>query len=162
MKIIERTSYVLATAALLSVVAFAQAPSATAADHSATRLSASSGAMTEHDAADRVEARIADLHQKLHINAAQTDQWNAFAAVMRDNAKMVRATLADKAHNAANMSAVDDLRSYQQVAQAHVDGLAKLIPAFEALYATMSDHQKKIADTLFREPGHHGQRTSSN
>jgi hypothetical protein len=36
------------------------------------------------------------------------------------------------------------------VIEAHDAGMKKFIPAFEALYNSMSDAQKKIADSLFR------------
>ena len=49
-----------------------------------------------------------------------------------------------------NMTAVDDLKTYQKFAQAHVDGLKNLLSHFEAFYAAMPDAQKKIADEVFR------------
>jgi len=49
---------------------------------------------------------------------------------------------------------VDDLQSYAAIADAHADGLKKLIPAFQALYTAMSDDQKKTADMLFRHVRH--------
>ena len=52
------------------------------------------------------------------------------------------------------MTAIDDLKSYSEIADAHADGLKKFIPAFEPLYAGMSDAQKKSADTLFRQHAH--------
>jgi hypothetical protein len=51
------------------------------------------------------------------------------------------------------MTAVDDLKSYGEIANAHADGIKKFIPVFESLYASMSDAQKKSADTLFRRHG---------
>jgi hypothetical protein len=51
------------------------------------------------------------------------------------------------------MSAVEDLKSYSEIAEAHADGLKKFIPVFEPLYASMSDAQKKDADKLFQHPG---------
>ena len=100
-----------------------------------------------HD--DRVETRIKELHRKLKITAAQESQWNAFAEVMRDNAEAVDAVLKERSENLHAMNAVEDLRSYQRLADAHADGLKKLVPAFEALYNTMSDDQKKNADAEF-------------
>jgi hypothetical protein len=50
------------------------------------------------------------------------------------------------------MSAVEDLKSYSEIAEAHADGLKKFIPVFEPLYASMSDAQKKDADKLFKYP----------
>lgn len=99
---------------------------------------------------DRVEGRIKELHDKLHITAAQAPRWDALTQVMRDNAKSMDALLKARAQNIKTASAIDDLHSYQALADAHSDGLRKFVPAFEALYGTMSDEQKKIADDLFR------------
>ena len=48
------------------------------------------------------------------------------------------------------VTAVEDLQTYQQFAQAHVDGLKNLIAAFQTLYASMPDQQRKLADDVFR------------
>jgi len=159
MKIIARSTTLLASAALTGMLVFAQVAPAAAADQA--QMSGAS-ATAKHAAAHRVEDRIKDLHQKLHIRADQAEQWNAFASVMRENAGTIRALLVTKSQNTASMSAVDDLRSYQDVAKAHVDGLARLIPSFEALYATMSDHQKKTADIVFAQHSSHDQHASRN
>jgi hypothetical protein len=53
-----------------------------------------------------------------------------------------------------SMTAVQNLRSYQQFAQAHVDGLKNLTSAFETLYDAMPDAQKKNADEVFQTSGH--------
>lgn len=98
---------------------------------------------------DRVEARITDLHSRLKITDAQASQWDAFAQVMRDNAKAMTAALDKRAAAAKTASAVDDMRSYLAVTQAHADGMAKLEPAFENLYNAMSPDQQKNADVVF-------------
>jgi len=96
-----------------------------------------------------VETRIKDLHQKLKITPAQESQWNEFAQVMRENAQAIDAVLKERAENLHAMNAVEDLRSYEKLADAHADGLKKLVPAFETLYNSMSADQKKTADTVF-------------
>lgn len=98
---------------------------------------------------DQVETRIKELHRKLKITTAQESQWNSFAQVMRENAQAVDAVLKERAENLHAMNAVEDLRSYEKLADAHADGLRKLVPAFEALYNSMSDDQKKTADAVF-------------
>jgi hypothetical protein len=60
-----------------------------------------------------------------------------------------------------NMSAVDDLKTYQKFAQAHVDGLKNLISAFEVLYTAMPDDQKKLADHVFSTHKHRGEASHS-
>lgn len=155
MKIIARTTLLLAATALIGVFAVAQAPIAAAGDRTSVRHVTAISSNADRDASDRVEGRIKELHAKLHIKADQTAQWDSFATVMRENAQSIRALMVEKHQNAATMSAVDDLHSYQDVAKAHVDGLARLIPSFEALYVTMSDHQKRTADMLFGQHGTH-------
>ena len=106
---------------------------------------------------DRVEVRIKELYTKLKITPAQEELWNKVTQAMRDDAKTMEALIKTRSENATTMTAVDDLKSYSEIAQAHADGLKKFIPAFEPLYASMSDAQKKNADKLF----HHQGRTKS-
>jgi periplasmic protein CpxP/Spy len=103
---------------------------------------------------ERVEARIKELHTKLKITPEQEDLWNNVTQVMRDNAKTMEALIKARSEKASTMTAIDDLKSYGEIAEAHADGIRKFIPAFEPLYASMSDAQKKAADTLFRHHGH--------
>jgi hypothetical protein len=109
--------------------------------------------------ADRVEARITMLHAKLVITPAQEDLWKNVTQVMRDNAQTMEALTKTRAAQAKTMTAVDDLNSYSEIAEAHAAGLKKFVPVFQALYASMSDAQKAQADTLFR--GHHRSRTAA-
>ncbi|MGC2492967.1 Spy/CpxP family protein refolding chaperone [Candidatus Binatus sp.] len=97
-----------------------------------------------------VEARIKDLHKKLHITAAQKPQWDALAMVMRDNAQAMMDLQKQRASDSQSMSAVEVIKSYESVIEAHEDGMKKFVPPFEALYNSMSDAQKKSADSLFR------------
>ena len=66
-------------------------------------------------------------------------------------AEMAQQSTADKVKT---MTAVDNLQSYSAIVEAHAEGLKKFVPAFEALYASMSDAQKKNADTIFRSRSH--------
>lgn len=103
----------------------------------------------------RVEARIKDLHTKLHITTAQESDWNDLAQVMRENAKEIDAVARDRAAHFKTMNAVDNLNSYQAMVQAHAEGLKRLVPVFSKLYGDLSDAQKKDADLLFRHMGTH-------
>jgi hypothetical protein len=69
---------------------------------------------------------------------------------MRDNAQAMTDLQKQRAADAKSMTAVDVVKSYSEVIQAHEDGMKKFIPAFEDLYNSMSDQQKKIADSMFR------------
>jgi periplasmic protein CpxP/Spy len=97
-----------------------------------------------------VEARIKELHRKLHITVAQQTQWDNLVQVMRDNAKAMYDLQKERAQDAKGMSAVDAVKSYQAVIEAHEVGMAKFVPAFQALYESMSDAQKATADAMFR------------
>ena len=99
---------------------------------------------------DPVEARIKELHRKLHITAAQQTQWDNLVQVMRDNAKAMYDLEKERKEEAKNMTAVDAVKSYQAVIEAHEAGMAKFVPAFQALYDSMSNAQKQTADAMFR------------
>lgn len=106
---------------------------------------------TDKDAhEDRTELRIKDMHAKLKITSAQEEQWAKVAQAMLDDAKTMDALTQARVDHAKDMTAVDDLKSYGEITYAHADGIKKLIPIFDDLYAGMSDVQKKEADTLFR------------
>lgn len=99
--------------------------------------------------AQRVEDRIKTLHDKLGVTSAEETKWNDVAQAMRDNEVAINQLIQARHQNSATMTAVDDLQSYEKIAQAHVDGLQKLIPAFQALYNEMPDAQRKTADQAF-------------
>jgi LTXXQ motif family protein len=99
---------------------------------------------------DRTEARIIDLHAKLKITPAQEELWNKVTQVMRDNAKTMDSLIQARIEKSKTMTTIEDLKSYSEITQAHADGLKNFIPVFEELYASLSDDQKKDADTLFR------------
>jgi periplasmic protein CpxP/Spy len=90
------------------------------------------------------------LHAQLHITAAQDAQWRTFADTMRENARAIDQAAAQRADQLATMNAVQDLQSYEQLTEAHVERLQKLIPAFQALYNVMPPEQQQIADRIFR------------
>jgi len=97
-----------------------------------------------------VERRIADLHARLHITSQQGPQWDQFTQVMRDNAKDMDQAYQQRADKFASMSAVDNMQSYAQIEQQRAQDMQKLVPAFQSLYASLSDQQKTTADQMFR------------
>jgi len=111
-------------------------------------------ANADKDSTDSVEAHIAHLHHALQIKASQEDQWRDVADVMRDNAERITALAKARGEKAKAMTAVDDLKSYAEFAEAHEKAIEKLLPVFTKLYDGMSDEQKKIADKEFREHHH--------
>ena len=99
-------------------------------------------------AAYNVDARIKDLHSKLKITAAQEEQFNKLAQVMRDNAAAMEPLIKARKEKGP-MNAVDDLKSYSEIQDVDAAGLKNFIAAFEPLYSSMSEDQKKLADKVF-------------
>jgi periplasmic protein CpxP/Spy len=98
----------------------------------------------------RVEARIKQLHAQLQITPAEEPQWGQFAETMRTNAREMDEAATQRTEKFSSMSAVQGMQSYEQLAEAHVQHLQKLIPAFEALYNAMPAPQQQLADQVFR------------
>jgi len=148
-----RTATSLAIIAAFSIALPASAASTNVAQHkniAATASSSKTIGKTSH--ADRVEGRIAELRSKLKITPDQENKWNNVTQVMRENAQKMDSLTQTRTQSANKMTAVEDLNSYSQIADAHAEGLKKFIPAFQGLYDSMSDAQKKQADALF-QPG---------
>lgn len=163
-----RATAVLVTTMVVAAPAWAQssapttaAPTAPAPAASAMPSTPAKGAAAHHVSAaaarqpgesmeSLVERRITDLHSKLHITPAEGQQWDQFAQVMRDNAKSLDDMYRARASKISGMSAVDNMESYADIENQRAQGVQKLVPAFQSLYASLSDQQKKTADQLFR------------
>jgi hypothetical protein len=101
-----------------------------------------------------IDALILHLHDSLKITAAQEPLWQRVTAVMRDNATSMTQLAKARSEGARNRTAVDDLKAYAEISEAHAEGTRKMIPVFQALYESMSDEEKKAADAEFREHHH--------
>jgi protein CpxP len=105
---------------------------------------------------ETVEQRITSLHTALQITPNEEANWTGVAQAMRDNAAAMEKLAADKADQASQgMTAMDDLKVYEKFARAHVAGLKTLSASFDKLYTAMPDAQKKVADGVFQNFGHH-------
>jgi periplasmic protein CpxP/Spy len=98
-----------------------------------------------------VELRIKELHDKLKITDAQEELWTKVTKEMRDHAKATQDMIGTRNQNATQMTAIDDLKSYADIAQLHADGMKQFLTVFSPLYTAMTDTQKKNADDVFRE-----------
>jgi hypothetical protein len=140
----------VASAILTSGIAFGSLPGlARAADTATTRAGTAQTAKSKAHVG--VDALIAHLHDELKITPAQESQFQKLADVMRANAETMRTMAKKRAEEAGTMTAVDDLKSYAEISRAHAEDSEKMVPVFEALYDSMSDEQKKLADQEFRE-----------
>lgn len=174
-RFLTSTAYYLAAATFLGAVALpvsmdfaatrlsgsapdqvAQAATSTTAPGTQTKSTKAKSAAVRRNASpmERVEARIKQLHSQLKITPGQADTWNAFAQVMRDNAQAMQLQIEQRVKNQRNMTALDDLTSYEQITETHAEGVKRLVPSFQALYDSMSPEQKKNADTVFARYGH--------
>jgi len=158
-----------AIAALLGAALLASPLTAARADSAATapiqlaqatpRPAAAKSAASR---AESVDQRIASLHKALKITSDEEANWTAVAQAMRDNAAAMQKLVAERTAEAPQtMTALDDLNSYAKFAQAHVDGLKNLTAAFETLYNSMPDAQKKVADQVFANSRHQAARAHS-
>ena len=75
------------------------------------------------NAEERVENRIKELHAQLGITSAEEPQWNQFAEAMRDNARAMDQAFRERAQGFESMNAVQNMQSYEKLAQAHAQDL---------------------------------------
>jgi hypothetical protein len=98
----------------------------------------------------RVETHIKHLHDKLGITSAEEPAWQAVAQAMRQNAEMMRQDYQMRSEKVANMTAIDNMRSYSHMAEQRAQEAQKMLAAFQPLYDQMSPEQKAKADQVFR------------
>lgn len=104
---------------------------------------------------ETVEQRISQLKTALKITPDQETKWNAVAQAMRENAAAMDKLVKEKRAQMGKMTAVDDLKTYQEFTEARSDGLKNLVSAFDSLYDSMPADQKKNADMVFMNFGPH-------
>jgi periplasmic protein CpxP/Spy len=114
-----------------------------------------SHAVAKTSAVEQTETRIVELQGALKITEEQEPLWSNLTLVMRDNAKNMDELTKGRAETQKTMNAVERMKFHSQITEAQLNHQKKFIPPFEALYASMSDEQKQITDTLFRT-GKHG------
>ena len=111
----------------------------------------------------RIEGRLAFLKTELKITDAQTRQWEALAAIMRqqdqarrDQMRQVREEREQRRDRP--MSAVERFELRERMSAAQLERSKQFLAAFKPLYEQLSDEQKKTADELFasRMGGHRG------
>ncbi len=136
--------------AFLAAVFFAYANLSFAA---AAQKKASAAVRTS--AVDYTEVQIKQLQGALNITESQKGLWNNFTQAMRENAKDMDAFTKERTETAKTMNSVERMKFHSQITKTQLDQLEKLIPPFEAFYASMSDQQKNITDIIFRT-GRHG------
>ena len=149
----------VAVAALLTWPAVALAQSsqapASATPEKGRPAAAQSSPLAGHpvagrNAKERVEQRIKELHAQLRMAPAECPQWDEFVQVMGENARDMDQAWLQRVDHSQSMNAVQNMQSYEQIAEQHAQHLQKLVPAFQSLYNAMPDQQKQLADQVFR------------
>ena len=101
-------------------------------------------------AQERVEQRIKELYSQLRITPAERPQWDQFAEVMRENARDMDQAWLQRVDTFRSLNAVQNMQSYEQIAEQHAQHVQKLVPALQNLYNSMPDEQKRLTDQVFR------------
>ena len=135
---------VVAMVAFLSIFFFANADNSFAASGKKK-----STAVARTTAVEHTEARIKELRGVLKITDAQANSWDNLTLVMRENAKEMDILTKNRDKIAKPLNAVEEMKFHSQITETRLNQMKKFIPLFEELYASMSDEQKKNADTLF-------------
>lgn len=147
-----RRSMAIATLAAASLALGAVGASAQTATKPGTGKPPAAAAATSSKP-QTVEQRITMLKSALKITPDQEPKWDKVATAMRENAAAMDKLVKEKQTKAQSITAVDDLKTYQDFTQAHLDGLKNLTSAFESLYDSMPAEQKKNADQVFHNFG---------
>ena len=136
----------LASAAIVALLALPAAALAqpTQSPAPAAPAGAASSPMTSQPVSGKsmeepVENHIKQLHAQLRITPAEQLQWDQFAQVMRENARDMDQAFMQRAQQYPTMNAVQNMQSYEQMAEARVQHLQKLVPAFNNLYNAMPE-----------------------
>jgi Spy/CpxP family protein refolding chaperone len=148
-------SRTLVAAALVGGIALAGALPAAAQNNSTTGKPPAAQAATSSKP-ETVEQRITSLKTALKITPDQESKWKDVATAMRDNAAAMDKLVQEKKPKMANMTAVEDLKTYEDFTKVHLDGMKNLRSSFETLYKAMPDDQKKNADKVFQSFGGSG------
>jgi hypothetical protein len=142
---------------LLPAVSWAQGATSGPTDNAAPapHIATSPGAPVPESSArppalDQMAQQIKYLHGRLRITPQQEPLWASLAQVMRDNETALTPLLKERFQATQRGNAIEMLGAGEKLDAAQLDGLRKFIAAFQALYDSMSDGQKKIADYVFR------------
>ena len=99
------------------------------------------------------EGRIAFLKAELAITDTQASIWDAYAAALRKNFESMQSMYTTMISAAALASPVERLDRHISAMDSRLQSLKEVKPAFAALYAALSDDQKKKADDLLTGMG---------
>ena len=112
-----------------------------------TMMGAQSGMML----AD-IEGQIASLKTELKIAQDQAPQWNRFADALRASAKSMNGMFQQMMQPGTATTLFARLDRQEAMLTSHLSSVKALKETLEPLYASFSDEQKKIADSMMIGP----------
>lgn len=106
---------------------------------------------------DHIEGRLAFLKAELKINSEQEPQWNKLADAVRSTGQSMQGMQQEmmgqgQVTQTSAQSATARLDRYERMLSARLEAVRTLKAAFDPLYASLSNEQKKMADELFGFP----------
>lgn len=104
--------------------------------------------MSDMGMTERVEGRIAFLRAEMQITDTQSKTWDAFAIVLRSNAKRLKEASMLAPADASTPEVLVQLESQERMLAARLDGVRAMRGAFIPLYHSLSAVQRKAADEL--------------
>jgi hypothetical protein len=105
------------------------------------------------DASTFAEGRIAFIKAELAITDAQKDVWEAYATALRKNLESMRQMRATMMGASRPASPVERLDLHISTMESRLQALKEVKPALSALYATLSEDQKKSSESLLTGMG---------
>ena len=104
----------------------------------------------------RIEAGLAFVEGFVEFTPEQTVAWQDLAQAVRAGSATIGETCQTLSEEGMPETAPERLALAETVAATALDVLQNIRPAFDRLYATLNDKQKKALDDLI---SHHGRRT---
>ena len=110
-----------------------------------------SGGMAQH-----AEQRLIRLKADLKLTDAQLPQWNAFAGAIRSAAKAMQDRHSTMMPGIGNATLPEQIVMHETMLSEHLERMRQIKGPATALYATLNDAQKKIADQMMMMMGRIG------
>ena len=99
------------------------------------------------------EGRIAFIKAELAITDAQKSVWDAYATALRKNLESMQTMHKTTMSASSSATPVERLDLHISAMESRLQALKEVKPALSALYAALSDDQKKTADDLLTGMG---------
>ena len=99
---------------------------------------------------EHVEGRIAFLRTELKIEESQVGPWNAFADVLRANAKSMKDMHEEMINQSNAVTLPQRVDIHEKMMSAHLEMERRFQAATKPLYDALNDQQKKLADSLIK------------